>query len=170
MCWHCLDLWHSPASLWSKEAPKRGMTVFSSTQQQGGTRERNHCIFIHTATCSRVNNKYRPVPDLICPSIPSIPDPPCLGLSSLLTTLWLCMDYVQVIQREQCVVKGMCYHKLTEAPTFFPLQALQRPINFGSGRLVLVLRLNSPDVNFYPLDLVILLSCNFIPPHPSLIR
>lgn len=65
------------------------------------------------------------------------------------------MDYVQVIQREQPVVKGMCYHELAEAPIFFPFQALQHPINFSSRRLALVLRLNSSDLNFYPLDLVI---------------
>lgn len=169
MSWHCLDLWSSPASLWSKEAPKRGMTVFSSMQQQGGTRERNHWIFIHTATCSSANNKYMPVPDLICPDIPSAPDPRAL-VPPACSPLCDSMDYVQVIQREQHVVKGMCYHKQTEAPTFFPLQAPQHPINFSSKRLVLVLRLNSPDLNFYPLDLVIPLSCNFIPPYHSLIR
>lgn len=68
------------------------------------------------------------------------------------------MDDVQEIQREQRVVKGMCYHKLTEAPSFFPVQALQHPINFSSRRLLLVLRLNSSDLNFYPLDFVIPLS------------
>lgn len=140
--------------------------------EQGGIKERNHCIFIHAARRHQREESLHFHPhsylqqckQQVCactrsnlPQYPLCTWPPVPWLSCLLATLWLCMYYVQVIQREQCVVKVMGWHKLAEAPTFFPLQALQHPINFSS-RLVLVLRLNSPDLNFYPLDLVIPLS------------
>lgn len=141
-CWHCLDLQHSPASLWSKEAPGRGITAFSSIQPPAAVQITSMCLYqISSAPIS-------PLHLMPCAMVPPAYSPLC-------GSVWI---DVQAIQREQRVVKGMCYHKLTEEPSFSPVQALQHPINFSSRRLLLVLRLNSSDLNFYPLDFVIPLS------------
>lgn len=134
----------------SKEAPERGITAFPSVQPPAAVQTASICLYqIQSGPIS-------PLHLIPCALVP----PAC---SSSVALYGFCAGDPKRAAR----CEG---HVLSQTPAFFPLQALQHPINFSSRRLVLALRLNSPDLNFYPLHLVIPLSCNFVPPHHSLIR